>query len=123
MREGKIDCVIVGADRIAQNGDTSNKIGTYSLALIARAHGVPFYVAAPVSTIDSKIKTSGEIVIEHRACDEVRALYGVPTAPEGVKVYNPALDVTPGSLIDAIITERGVLIKAFKESIASILQG
>ena len=108
MREKKIQMVIVGADRIAANGDTANKIGTYSLAIVAKEHGIPFYVAAPTSTIDPGTATGGEIHIEQRHADEMRRVGGAMTAPSDVAVYNPAFDVTPASLITAIITDRGV---------------
>ena len=104
MREGKVDLVIVGADRIAANGDAANKIGTYGLAIAARHHGSPFYVAAPWSSVDPATATGRDIVIEHRSANE---LLGV-NAPEGIDVYNPAFDVTPAELITAIITDRGV---------------
>jgi len=108
MREKKIDLVIVGADRIAANGDVANKIGTYSLAIAAKHHGVPFYVAAPSSTIDPETLSGADIHIEQRGADEVRRTGGAITAPADVDVYNPAFDVTPASLITAIITDRGV---------------
>jgi methylthioribose-1-phosphate isomerase len=108
MRDGKIDLVIVGADRIAANGDVANKVGTYALAIAATHHGVPFYVAAPSSTIDADTKTGAEIHVEQRHADEVRRTGGALTAPAAVSVYNPAFDVTPASLITAIITDRGV---------------
>ena len=108
MRDGKIDLVIVGADRIAANGDVANKVGTYSLAIAAKHHGVPFYVAAPSSTIDPATSTGAEIHIEQRSADEVRRTGTAFTAPETVDVYNPAFDVTPAALITAIITDRGV---------------
>jgi methylthioribose-1-phosphate isomerase len=108
LRRGDISCVIVGADRIAANGDVANKIGTYGLALAARAHGVPFYVAAPSSTVDVATPDGAAIPIEERAADEVAALSGRRTAPTGVGVWNPAFDVTPAALVTAIITDRGV---------------
>jgi methylthioribose-1-phosphate isomerase len=108
FREGRVDLVIVGADRIAANGDVANKIGTYPLAIAARHHGIPFYVAAPWSTIDAATPTGGAIAIEHRGADEVRAGFGARTAPDGVSVYNPAFDVTPAALVSAIVTDRGV---------------
>jgi methylthioribose-1-phosphate isomerase len=107
MRSGKIQAVFVGADRIAANGDAANKIGTYGVAVLAEAHGVPLYVVAPTSTIDMTLATGDEIPIEERAAEEVTAGFGRRTAPTGVKVYNPAFDVTPYRLIRAIITERG----------------
>jgi methylthioribose-1-phosphate isomerase len=116
MAKGKIDKVIVGADRIAANGDAANKIGTYSLAVLAKHHGVPFYVAAPLSTFDLKIKSGKDIPIEERGGDEVRTVMGRRVAPEGVKVYNPAFDVTPNELITAIVTECGVFRKPYNNS-------
>ena len=109
MRQGKIHVCIVGADRIAANGDVANKIGTYSVAVLAKAHGIPFYVAAPYSTIDLNTKSGAEIPIEQRNPVEVTSVYGShPIAPSGVAVYNPAFDVTPAEFITGIITERGV---------------
>ena len=108
MAQGKVDAVIVGADRIAANGDVANKIGTYGLALIARAHGVPFYVAAPSSTLDPSLASGALIPIEERGDDEVTCGMGRRTAPAGIRVYNPAFDVTPARLVTAIVTERGV---------------
>jgi len=108
MARGAVDLVVTGADRIAANGDTANKIGTYSLAVLARHHGVAFYVAAPFSTIDPSLPSGASIPIEERDGTEVRRLAGRATAPEASPVFNPAFDVTPASLISAIITERGV---------------
>jgi methylthioribose-1-phosphate isomerase len=109
MRQGKIHVCVVGADRIAANGDVANKIGTYSVAVLAKAHGIPFYVAAPYSTIDLKTKSGADIPIEQRNPNEVTSIHGShAVAPEGVAVYNPAFDVTPAELIAGIITERGV---------------
>ena len=119
MKEGKIQCVIVGADRIAANGDTANKIGTYNVAILAKAHDIPFYVAAPTSTLDLSLKTGDLIPIEQRAAEEVTEGFGSRTAPEGVKVYSPAFDVTPAHLITAIITEQGIAHPPFEESLAS----
>jgi methylthioribose-1-phosphate isomerase len=118
MAKGRIDKVIVGADRIAANGDAANKIGTYPLALSAHYHRVPFYVAAPLSTIDVKIKKGSDIPIEERNPDEVRKIGPAYIAPKKVKVFNPAFDVTPGKFITAIITEKGILRKPFAWSIA-----
>ncbi len=109
MREGRIRAVITGADRIAANGDTANKIGTYSVATLARAHKIPFYVAAPETTFDLAIATGSEIPIEQRASEEIIHAFGRQTAPAGINVYNPAFDVTPAGLITAIITDRGVI--------------
>jgi len=108
MKQGEVDLVIVGADRIAANGDTANKIGTYSVAVLASHHGIPFYVAAPWSTIDLSIPSGAAIPIEERGDDEVRRIGGRQTAPAETPVYNPAFDVTPAELIAGIITERGV---------------
>ncbi len=107
MRQGKIDCVIVGADRIARNGDIANKIGTYPAAVLAREHEVPFYVAAPASTFDDNIETGDDITIEERAPEEVTRGFGRATAPDGTKVYSPAFDITPHNLISQYITDSG----------------
>ena len=109
MAKGKIDKIFVGADRIASNGDAANKIGTYSLAVAAKYHKVPFYVVAPLSTFDFNIKTGRQIPIEERSGDEVRSVMGKRIAPRNVKVYNPAFDVTPNALITAIVTEEGII--------------
>jgi methylthioribose-1-phosphate isomerase len=109
MREGCIQAVITGADRIAANGDTANKIGTYSVATLARAHGIPFYVAAPTTTFDLSTATGSEIPIEQRAAEEITRAFGRQTAPNGVIVYNPAFDVTPAAVSAAIITDQGVI--------------
>ncbi len=108
MRAGKINAVIAGADRIAANGDSANKIGTYALAVQAKYHGIPFFIAAPSSTFDLTIATGAEIPIEERAAEELTHIEGVQVAPIGTPVYNPAFDVTPAELIDAIITEQAV---------------
>lgn len=108
MARGQVDLVVVGADRIARNGDVANKIGTYGVALLARAHGIPFYVAAPISTLDLNLTDGSQIPIEERAPDEVTHIGGRQMAPAGIRVANPAFDVTPASFVDAIITERGV---------------
>jgi len=110
---------VVGADRIAANGDVANKIGTYSLAVLARHHGIPFVVAAPVATIDLATPDGGAIVVEDRADDEVSAFGGVAVAPRGVAVANPAFDVTPARLVSAIVTERGVLERPGRRVIAA----
>lgn len=123
MRQGKIDKVIVGADRIAANGDTANKIGTYSLAVLAKEHGIPFYVAAPVSTIDVSLKTGKAIPIEERHAAEVTCVHGRSIAPKGAKVYNPAFDVTPARYITAIITEQGILKKPYPVSVRRVCRG
>jgi methylthioribose-1-phosphate isomerase len=109
MKEGKVQLVLVGADRIAANGDTANKIGTYSLALLAKAHEIPFYVAAPTSTFDLSIATGSDIPIEERDPHEITHGFGNQTAAEGIGVYNPAFDVTPAALIAALITEKGLI--------------
>lgn len=119
MREGKVDIVITGADRIAANGDSANKIGTYGVALLARAHDIPFYIAAPLSTVDREIATGKEIPIEERDPDEVRKIGGHWIAPRDVKVYNPAFDVTPAELIHGIITEVGIIRPPYTENIAA----
>lgn len=108
MAQGKIDCVIVGADRIARNDDTANKTGTYSLAVLSKAHGVPFYVVAPESTFDRKTKTGSAIPVEHRSEKEVTEFAGRRIAPKGMKAYNPAFDVTPAKFITAFITNNGI---------------
>jgi methylthioribose-1-phosphate isomerase len=109
MKQGRVDAVITGADRIAANGDSANKIGTYGLAVLAHAHGLPFYIAAPTTSFDLTISTGKQIPIEERSADEITDGFGRRTAPPGVVVYNPAFDVTPARLITAIITERGVI--------------
>ncbi len=108
MKQGKIDKVIIGADRIASNGDTANKVGSYNVALLAKAHNIPFYVAAPTSTLDLSLSTGEEIPIEERESSEVTHFAGKRVAPEGVKVYSPAFEITPSHLITAIITEEGI---------------
>lgn len=121
MREGRIQMVIVGADRIAANGDTANKIGTYGVACLAKMHGVPFYIAAPMSTFDLTIDNGSQIPIEERNADEITCGFGKRTAPEGVKVYNPAFDVTPAELIAGIVTEKGILRPPYRETILSVI--
>jgi methylthioribose-1-phosphate isomerase len=121
LGEGRIDAAIVGADRIARNGDTANKIGTYGVALLARAHRVPFYVAAPATTFDPEIPSGKTIPIEERADAEVSDGFGRPSAPPGVRVYNPAFDVTPARFVTAFITERGVIRPPFGRNIAKTL--
>ncbi|HOW59958.1 MAG TPA: S-methyl-5-thioribose-1-phosphate isomerase [Candidatus Omnitrophota bacterium] len=122
MRAGKVNGVVVGADRIAMNGDTANKIGTYGVAVLAHHHGIPFYIAAPSTTFDLNAKTGKDIPIEERAAEEVTELFGARTAPRNMKVYNPAFDVTPHELIHGIITEAGVLLPPFTRSIKKIKQ-
>jgi methylthioribose-1-phosphate isomerase len=121
MREGKVQAVIVGADRIAANGDTANKIGTYSVAVLAAAHGIPFYVAAPSTTFDLTIDSGEQIPIEERSPDEITRGFGRQTAPDGIGVYNPAFDVTPARLIKAIITERGLIDPVCRETIQAVI--
>lgn len=120
MKEGKINLVITGADRIASNGDAANKIGTYSLALLAKAHDVPFYVAAPKSTFDMSLENGEQIPIEQRNPSEVTNFAGNRTAPEGVKVYSPAFDVTPHHLIRGIVTEEGVITPPYKKNLKKL---
>ncbi len=117
MRQGKIDAVIVGADRIAANGDVANKIGTYTVAVLAREHGIPFYVAAPFSTVDLETLDGSQIPIEQRPAKEVTHMAGKQIAPDGVNVENPAFDVTPSKYVSAIITERGVAREPYAESL------
>ena len=120
MREGKINLVLVGADRIASNGDTANKIGTYSLAVLSKWHGIPFYVAAPTSTLDLNLASGRDIPIEQRDMKEVTHFRGSRITPEGVKAFNPAFDITPHSLIHAIITEKGLVRKPFGRNLKRI---
>ncbi len=117
MRRGEVNCVIVGADRIAANGDTANKIGTYSLAVLAKENGIPFYVAAPTSTIDLSLASGDEIPIEQRSPTEVTHIQGVSIAPDGINVSNPAFDVTPHHYITAIITEKGIIREPYGEEL------
>lgn len=118
MREGRVQAVVTGADRIAANGDAANKIGTYSVALLAKAHGIPFYVAAPSSTFDLSLASGAEIPIEQRSAEEITQGMGRQTAPDGVRVYNPAFDVTPAELIAGLITEKGVIRPVDAKTIA-----
>jgi methylthioribose-1-phosphate isomerase len=122
MSRGEIDCVIVGADRIAANGDSANKIGTYTLAVLAKENKIPFYVAAPTTTIDLSLKSGKEIPIEQRRAEEVTHIQGVAIAPEGTPAQNPAFDVTPHKYITALITERGIIRKPFGEGIKKVMQ-
>ena len=117
MRRGEIGCVITGADRIAANGDTANKIGTYTLAVLAKENGIPFYVAAPTSTVDLSLTNGDEIEIEERSPSEVTEFRGVPVAPDGIEALNPGFDVTPAKYVNAIITEAGVARPPFIESL------
>ncbi len=121
MNQGKVQCVIVGADRIAANGDTANKIGTYGLAVLAEAHDIPFYVAAPVSTFDLSLESGAEIPIEERPAEEITEGMGRRIAPDDTEVYNPAFDVTPARYITAIITERGIIDNPSKKTILLVL--
>ncbi len=122
MSKGLIDAVIVGCDRVAANGDTANKIGTYGLAVLARAHNIPFYIAGPTSTIDMDTPSGKEIPIEERQADEITCGMGRRTAPEGVKTFNPAFDVTPNEFITAIITEKGVINKPYSEGLKKLFE-
>ncbi len=120
MKDGRIDKVLVGADRIAGNGDCANKIGTYNLAILAKTHKIPFYIVAPISSFDIKIGDGTQIPIEERSPDEVRQIFGNWIAPSGVKVYNPAFDVTPAEFITAIVTEEGIIYPPYKKTIRSL---
>ncbi len=122
MRQGKIDAVIVGADRIAANGDVANKIGTYSVAILAKEHGIPFYVAAPFSTVDLNTPDGSQIPIEQRASREVTHMAGKQITPDGVRVENPAFDVTPHKYVTAIITERGVIREPYAEGLRALAE-
>jgi methylthioribose-1-phosphate isomerase len=123
LASGRIGCVVVGADRIAANGDVANKVGTYSVAVLAKENNVPFYVAAPISTFDLTLESGASIPIEQRTASEVTHVFGVPVAPEGVGVENPAFDVTPNRYVTAIITERGVARPPFTESLRRLAGG
>jgi methylthioribose-1-phosphate isomerase len=121
MQQGKIQKIIVGADRIAANGDAANKIGTYSVAVLARAHRIPFYIAAPLSTFDGSLKTGKDIPIEERDPEEVSCCQGVILAPRGISVYNPAFDVTPHRYITAFVTEKGLIHPPFRKTVPALL--
>ncbi len=121
MKKGEVSCVIVGADRIAANGDTANKVGTYTLAVLAKENGVPFYVAAPTTTIDPALASGDEIPIEQRSPEEVTHVQGVSIAPAGTPAQNPAFDVTPHSYITAIITEKGIIREPYGEGIGGVV--
>lgn len=123
LKSGRIGCVVVGADRIAANGDVANKIGTYGVAVLAKENNVPFYVAAPISTLDLTLASGDNIPIEERAAKEVTHVQGVAIAPEGIAVANPAFDVTPNRYVSAIITERGVARAPYRESLAALVHG
>ena len=120
LKSGRIGCVVVGADRIAANGDVANKVGTYSVAVLAKENGVPFFVAAPISTLDLTLKSGDEIPIEQRAASEVTHVFGVQVAPDKTRVENPAFDVTPNRYVTAIITERGVARAPYRESLRAL---
>jgi methylthioribose-1-phosphate isomerase len=122
MQQGKIDLVLVGADRIAANGDVANKIGTYSVAVLASYHRVPFYVAAPFSTFDLTLESGDMIPIEERCEDEITHFQGIRVAPEGIACYNPSFDVTPARLVSAIITEYGIIYDPDKEKVESFFR-
>jgi methylthioribose-1-phosphate isomerase len=121
LHSGRIGCVVVGADRIASNGDVANKIGTYSVAVLAKENNVPFYVAAPISTLDMSLASGAEIPIEQRAAVEVTHVQGVPVAPDGTAVENPAFDVTPNRYVTAIVTERGVAQAPYSDSLRKLV--
>ena len=123
LKSGRIGCVVVGADRIAANGDVANKVGTYSVAVLAKENNVPFYVAAPISTLDLTLSSGDLIPIEERSAKEVTHVQGVHVAPDGIKVANPAFDVTPNRYVTAIITERGVARAPFLESLSRLAAG
>src|SRR4051812_46261650 len=122
MSQGKVDAVIVGTDRVAANGDVANKIGTYGVAMLAKHFNIPFYVAAPTSSIDLSLNTGKEIPIEERNPSEITNTLGKQTAPDGIDVFNPAFDVTPANLITAIITENGVATPPFAESLRRLVR-
>jgi methylthioribose-1-phosphate isomerase len=121
LKSGRIGCVVVGADRIAANGDVANKVGTYSVAVLAKENGVPFFVAAPISTLDLSLASGGAIPIEQRAAEEVTHVFGHRIAPEGTVVENPAFDVTPARYVAAIITEEGVARAPYEESLKKLV--
>lgn len=122
MSKGWVDAVIVGTDRVAANGDVANKIGTYSVAVLAKAHGIPFYVACPLSTIDLETPTGADIPIEERGAEEITEGFGKRTAPQGVKVFNPAFDVTPHEYVTAIITEKGIVHAPFETNLRKLFE-
>jgi methylthioribose-1-phosphate isomerase len=122
MAGGEVDCVLVGADRIAANGDVANKIGTYSLAVLARHHSIPFYVAAPLSTVDLDCRSGEDVPVEQRAADEVAVLGDTRLVPPGVAVRNPAFDVTPARLVTAIVTEAGIVVRPFGRTLRGLFQ-
>lgn len=120
MRRGEVDAVLVGCDRVAANGDVANKVGTYNLALVARAHGIPFYVCAPGSSIDRSTVDGDAITIEERSPDEITMLRGQPLAAPGAKAWNPAFDITPAHLITALVTEFGILRPPYRDALAEL---
>jgi len=122
MQRGAIDAVIVGTDRTVANGDVANKIGTYTVAVLARRHGVPFYVAAPLSSVDLRMRRGADIPIEERSPEELTQIGGTPLAPRGVRVFHPAFDVTPSRLITAIVTERGVVRPPYRKSLGRVVR-
>jgi len=122
MGQGTIDMVIVGADRIAKNGDVANKIGTYSLAILAKYHKIPFYVAAPYSTMDLNISSGNQIIVEERNCNEIRHIHGHKIIPDDILVYNPAFDITPNELITGIITDKGIVNAPYEEEIGRLFE-
>jgi methylthioribose-1-phosphate isomerase len=121
LKSGRIGCVVVGADRIAANGDVANKIGTYSVAVLAKENNLPFYVAAPISTLDLKLASGDLIPIEERPAAEVTHIFGRRVAPEGIQVANPAFDVTPARYVTAIVTEKGVARAPYEESLRKLV--
>jgi len=121
LKSGRIGCVVVGADRIAANGDVANKVGTYGVAVLAKENGVPFYVAAPISTLDLTLASGDQIPIEQRPASEVTEVFGVPVAPDNTAVENPAFDVTPHRYVTGIITERGVARPPYQESLRQLV--
>jgi methylthioribose-1-phosphate isomerase len=123
MQQKKIDCVIVGADRIAASGDVANKIGTYTLAVLAKENRIPFYVAAPTSTVDLSLSSGDKIPIEERSPEEVTHIQGVPIAPKGIRAANPAFDITHHSYITAIITENGIMMEPYAEELQKMSFG
>ena len=122
MQQGAIDAVIVGTDRTVANGDVANKIGTYTIAVLARRHGVPFYVAAPLSSVDLRLRRGADIPIEERSPEELTQLGGTPLAPRGVRVFHPAFDVTPSRLVTAIVTERGAVRPPYRKNLARVVR-
>jgi methylthioribose-1-phosphate isomerase len=121
MRQGRVDCIIVGADRITANGDAANKIGTYTLAVLAKENGIPFFIAAPTSTVDLSLKSGAEIPIEERDGDEITCIAGIRIAPQGVRAANPAFDVTPHQYITALITEKGVAREPYIDTLNKLI--